>query len=431
MKHTKLLLCTIISLIFMFSLTLSVSALHGDVNNDEYIGIEDAVLALKFATGIEMPDQQQEHIADLDYDGQITTADVRLIMRGAADIDYVPDHLFSQWETTIAPTCTENGLLTCHCLYCEKEVTKVVNNTGHNIVAATCTNASYCSYCNEIFGLPLGHQEEDGYCSVCNTLISGPTLTYKNKNLSFGCNGSTIKTILGEPQNKYKDSSAEKTTVVYVYYTDYTDLAIFTLIDGKLTQFFTNCTTAQVTQGSTHYGLTCKDAPQKLGDITLTPYTDTLNNDLVYSFCATVGEAYTLKKTTDFSLSVKLNLHLTNGLRAINGIAPLDFCPDVAKVATAHSTDMATRNYFSHNTPEGKRISDRLNDAGIEWYACGENIAAGIYDPYALSNGWYNSEGHRNNILNERYKYLGIGFAYNEKATYKYYSTQNFYTDEY
>lgn len=431
MKQTKLLLCIIISLLFIVTLSLSVSALHGDVNNDEYIGIEDAIIALKFATGIETPDEEQEHLADLDYDGQITTNDVRLIMRGAADIDYVPDHFFSQWETTIAPTCTEDGLATCYCFYCEKVVEKTVDKIGHTIVPATCTNASYCSVCNETFGLPLGHTEAEGYCTICNTLIASPTLTYNNKNISFGCTGSTIKTILGEPQNKYKDSSAEKTTVVYVYYTDYTDLGIFTLIDGKLTQFFTNSDTAKVTQGSTDYGLFCKEAPERIGDITLTAYADKLYDGPVYSFCATVGEGYTLKNTTNYTLSGKINLHLTNGLRALNGIEPLEYCNDVAKVATAHSTDMATRNYFNHSSPEGKRISDRLNEAGIEWYACAENIAAGIYYPYALSNGWYNSEGHRENILNERYKYLGVGFACNEKATYKYYSTQNFYTDEY
>ncbi len=431
MKSKRIILCFVFSLILIFSLSLSANALHGDVNYDEYIGIEDAVLALKFATDIETPDEHQEHSADLDYDGEITTKDVRLIMRGAADIDYVPDHFFTTWETIVAPTCTEKGLATCKCFYCEKEVSKILDETGHSVVPATCTSASYCSVCNEAFGLPTGHTEVEGYCSVCNTLIASPTLTYSNKSLSFGCNGSTVKTVLGEPQNKYKDSTAEKTTVVYVYYTDYTDLAIFTLVDGRLTQFFTNSSTAKVAQGSSHYGLYCKTSPEKIGDIVLTTYADTLNNGLEYSFCATVGEGYTLKSTTNYTLNEKINLHLTNGLRGINGVAPLEYCNDVAKVAEGHSTDMATRNYFSHDTPEGERISDRLNEAGIDWYACGENIAAGVYDPYALANGWYNSEGHRNNILNKRYLYLGVGFAYNEKANYKYYSTQNFYTDIY
>ena len=92
---------------------------------------------------------------------------------------------------------------------------------------------------------------------------------------------------------------------------------------------------------------------------------------------------------------------------------------------------MATRNYFDHINPEGERVGARLTAGGVEWYSCSENIVAGYYDPYAIANGWYNSEGHRKNILNEKFKYMGIGFAYNENAQYRYYGTQNFYTDEY
>ncbi len=431
MKKKKIFFSLLFSLILIIVLPLSASALHGDVNNDDYIGIEDAVLALRFATGIEEPNEDQEHIADLDYDGFITTEDVRLIMRGAADIDYVPDHLFSQWKTVKEPTCTEEGLATCYCLYCEKEVEKAIDKIGHTIVPATCQSSSYCSVCYETFGLPLGHTEKDGYCTVCNTLIYSPALKYNNEEISFDCTTSTVKTILGDPQDNFKDSYAEKTVIIYVYYTDYTDLGIFTFTDGKLTQFYSNSISAEVSQGSTSYSLTCETVPPVIGDITLAAYSDTLGNGENYSFCATVGDAYTLKKTTDYSANAKLNFHLTNGLRAINGVPSLKYCSDAAAVATAHSKDMATRNFFNHQNPDGERVGARLTKAGIEWYACGENIVANIYDPYAISNGWYNSESHRKIILNSNYKYLGVGYAYNEKSTYKYYGTQNFYTDEY
>ena len=431
MKKVRLLLSIIFSIIFISSLSVSVFALHGDVNYDEYIGIEDAIIALRFATGIEPPDEHQEHAADLDYDGEITTNDVRLIMRGAADIDYVPDHFFSNWETIKGPTCIEDGFAESTCYYCEKKVTKVLAKTGHNIIPATCDIGSYCSVCNESFSEPLEHIESEGYCINCKELLSSPVLSYKNQEIKFGCSTSQLKNILGEPQSKGKDSEAEKTVIMYGYYTDYKDLAIFTFTDGKLTQFFSNATTAKVEQGSSHYGLYCKSAPEKIGDITITTYSDNFNNNLDYSFCATVGESYTLKKTTNYSLSSKINFLLVNGLRAINNIKPLQYCSDTQAVATAHSEDMAKRNYFDHETPEGTRVGTRLTNGGIEWYACAENIAAGVYDPYALANGWYNSEGHRKNILSETYKYIGVGFAYNESSSYKYYSTQNFYTDEY
>lgn len=431
MKAIKRLFLILISITIMFTLAISSSALHGDLNYDEYIGIEDAVKALRFATGIETPDEHQEHAADLDYDGEITTTDVRLIMRGAADIDYVPDHFFSNWETIKEPTCIEDGIAESTCYYCEKKVAKILYKTGHNIIPATCDTGSYCSVCNESFSEPLEHIEKEGYCINCNKLLASPTLSYNNKEISFGCSSSQVKSILGEPQNKGKDSSAEKTVVMYAYHTDYKNLAIFTFTDGKLTQFYTNSPNAKVTQGSSHYALYCKSAPEQIGDIILSTYSDSFNNNLVYSFCATVGESYGLKKTTNFSLNSKINLVLVNSLRALNNVKPLQYCSETEAVATAHSEDMAKRNYFNHENPEGERVGTRLTKGGVEWYSCAENIAAGIYDPYALANGWYNSEGHRKNILNKTYKYMGVGFAYRETSAYKYYSTQNFYTDEY
>lgn len=431
MKISRLILSFVFSLIFVLSLTLSVSALHGDVNYDEHIGIEDTIIALRFATDIETPDEHQEHAADLDYDGEITTDDVRLIMRGAADIDYVPDHFFSNWETIKEPDCIEDGFAESTCYYCGKKVTKALDKTGHNVVPATCDTGSYCSVCNESFGEPLEHIESEGYCINCNELLFAPTISYNNKEIRFGCSTSSVKNILGEPQNKGKDSNSEKTAVMYTYYTDYKDLAIFTFIDGNLTQFYSISPTAKVTQGSSHYGLYCKSAPERIGDIVLTTYADTLGDGTDYGFCAIVGESYNLKKTTNYALNSKINFHLINGLRAINNIKPLEYCTKAEAVATAHSSDMATRNYFNHESPEGIKVGTRLTNGGIEWYACGENIAAGVYDPYALANGWYNSEGHRKNILNKNFKYIGIGFGFNEKSTYKYYSTQNFYTDEY
>ena len=431
MIRAKLLLCTTMSFLFIFALSLSANALHGDINYDEYISIEDAVIALRFATNIETPDEHQEHAADLDYDGKITTADVRLIMRGAADIDYVPDHLFSQWEIISEPTCTEDGLAICHCLYCKKEVEKVLEKTEHAIIDATCEKASYCSVCNEVFGEPLDHQEKEGHCINCNKLLHSPALSYNGKEIKFSSSEATVKNALGEPKNKYTDNYAAKPVVVYVYYTNYKDLAILTFTDGKLTQFFSNASTAIVMQGSSHYGLYCKAVPEKIGDISLFAYADTFNNNLNYSFCATVGESYNLTKTTNYTLNEMLNFHLTNGLRAINDVPLLKYCSKASKVARAHSADMATRNFFNHTNPDGKKVGARLTAGGVDWYACAENIVAGYYDPYAISNGWYNSEGHRKNILNSKYKYLGIGFSYKQTAEYKYYGTQNFYTDEY
>ena len=411
----------------MFNIAVFSSALHGDVNYDENLSIDDAVQALRFATGIAIPDEHQERSADLNYDGKITTEDVRFILRGAAGIDEIPDHNFTDWVTVITPTCSQEGLAESTCYYCKKKVTKVLAKTDHNLLPATCTSPSYCSVCNESFGEPAEHIESDGRCLICNKLLAPPTISYNYKQIKFSSTSTSVKSILGEPQNKYKDTTQDKTFVVYVYYTDYTDLAIFTFTDGELTQFFTYSATAKVSQGDTHYGLYCKSAPKEIGDISLKVYSDTHKDKLDYCFYATVGDNYNMKKTTNYTLNEKINFHLTNGLRAINGLKKLEYCSTASNVARAHSADMGERNYFDHKNPEGLRSSDRLTAAGINWRACGENIAAGYPDPYDMANGWYNSEGHRKNILNSNYSHLGIGFAYNQNSEYRFYGTQNFY----
>ena len=97
------------------------------------------------------------------------------------------------------------------------------------------------------------------------------------------------------------------------------------------------------------------------------------------------------------------------------------------KTAYAHSLDMATRNYFSHYTPENENIENRLNDNNIKYRAYGENIAGNISSVYRATDGWYNSTDHRNCMLYD-FEYLGVGIAYNQYSKYKFYITQNYYT---
>ena len=46
---------------------------------------------------------------------------------------------------------------------------------------------------------------------------------------------------------------------------------------------------------------------------------------------------------------------------------------------------------------------------GIEYWMCGENIAAGQRTPEQVMNGWMNSPGHRQNIMGP-YTHIGVGY---------------------
>jgi uncharacterized protein YkwD len=80
----------------------------------------------------------------------------------------------------------------------------------------------------------------------------------------------------------------------------------------------------------------------------------------------------------------------------------------LAAAAQGHSTDMATRNYFSHTSPEGEDFVDRATEAGYPSPAA-ENIARGQRTAEEVMESWMNSTGHRRNILNCEYVAIGVG----------------------
>ncbi|MER6046069.1 CAP domain-containing protein [Streptomyces sp. NPDC001793] len=100
---------------------------------------------------------------------------------------------------------------------------------------------------------------------------------------------------------------------------------------------------------------------------------------------------------------------LVNAQRAQHGCAPLTVDPHVQAAAQGHSDDMAARNYYAHETPEGVDPGTRMTNAGFHWQSWGENIFKSPQDPATAVDGWMKSPGHRANILNCSYKSTGVG----------------------
>jgi len=99
---------------------------------------------------------------------------------------------------------------------------------------------------------------------------------------------------------------------------------------------------------------------------------------------------------------------LTNVERARVGCAPLHADSRLAAAAQEHSTDMATRHYFSHVTPEGETPWDRAEAAGYSSPSA-ENIAMGYRTPAEVVAAWMQSDAHRQNILNCASRAVGVG----------------------
>lgn len=117
---------------------------------------------------------------------------------------------------------------------------------------------------------------------------------------------------------------------------------------------------------------------------------------------------------------------LLNDERTSRGIAALTMDQTLREVARAHSEDMVDRGFFSHTNPDGLDPFDRMANAGITYSTAGENIAWNSFpDPVQTAvDGWMNSEGHRNNILNADFTLTGMGAANDGGAGY--YFTQVF-----
>ncbi|MCS7123527.1 MAG: CAP domain-containing protein [Candidatus Aenigmarchaeota archaeon] len=171
------------------------------------------------------------------------------------------------------------------------------------------------------------------------------------------------------------------------------------------------------------------------------------------------SEEILIEKVTEFKnntniLEQKIHL-LINEERRKNNLNSLTWDEDLAKIARYHSKDMATKDYFAHESPEGEDLETRYKKFGYFCrisvgnliYSGAENIFlhyiydSYYYDPltgkitgyvfnslddisYDVVTGWMNSEGHRRNILTSFFRKEGIGVYINDDG--KIYVTQNF-----
>jgi len=133
--------------------------------------------------------------------------------------------------------------------------------------------------------------------------------------------------------------------------------------------------------------------------------------------------------TADLKLDLeKQTFEMINQKRLENGLQVLVWSDDVAKIARLHSENMAKYKFFSHQGNDGKMVNDRADLLGItKWTAMGENIAfnRGYQKPIECAvEKWMDSRGHRENLLNSRWKESAIGIAVSDDGTF--YFTQVF-----
>ncbi len=119
-------------------------------------------------------------------------------------------------------------------------------------------------------------------------------------------------------------------------------------------------------------------------------------------------------ETPDSSYAWQLNvsvLSLCNQERASYGLGNLHTREDLWEdAAMIRATEIDT--VFDHERPDGRKCFTVLDDAGFDWKYAGENIAYGFRTAESVFEAWMNSEGHRDNILDEDFEDLATGFTY-------------------
>lgn len=345
---------------FAFSIVAGAST-HGDCDLDGAVTSADARLALRAAVELETLSEEKLRIADVDASGDVTSADARLILR---------------------------------------------------IVVALESPDAYHTFYEANDGKPV--------CSVCgkenDEIFVGGKYLCLNENLSL------------------LEKGFERIHHPYVF-----------LNDESFTDEYGNYVLALITQsgwvrhlyicgddfivGDVASGDVITNEAEKnavLSDGSMVYYfTDANDSDMVYAALIYSDEpVYVDNHAVNYGAEY-VETDITNAFRALYGLKALKFNEGVADVARAHSRDMAENDYFDHYSLNGDAPWDRAQKAGIQFYGYGENIAAGAFMPWEVFDLWVNSAGHRENILSD-FDDIGIGLWIDEASDYGFYWTQNF-----
>lgn len=110
---------------------------------------------------------------------------------------------------------------------------------------------------------------------------------------------------------------------------------------------------------------------------------------------------------------------LINRERTRRGRAALLRSGELRKAARRQARRMVRRNFFAHVGPDGSTLLSRVTGGtsyvrGGRGFALAENLHWGVSQratPRQIVRGWMRSSGHRRNMLDRRYRHIGIGVA--------------------
>lgn len=104
-------------------------------------------------------------------------------------------------------------------------------------------------------------------------------------------------------------------------------------------------------------------------------------------------------------------LDSSNTVRTENNQNSLTLDSKLAAAAQSKANDMVTKNYWSHNSPDGQTPWKFVSAAGYQYQAAGENLAYGFDAASTVTAAWMHSTEHRANLLDTNFSQVGFGVA--------------------
>jgi uncharacterized protein YkwD len=133
-----------------------------------------------------------------------------------------------------------------------------------------------------------------------------------------------------------------------------------------------------------------------------------------------LASAYAVPASSQLPVQATRTLQLVNEVRARGtrcgdrsfGPAPsVSLSATLAGVALGHASDMAHHDYFEHKDLAGRSPADRVRAVGYKEKLVGENIAYGPQSAEEVVQGWLDSPGHCENIMDPRFVEMGVAYA--------------------
>lgn len=313
------------------------------------------------------------------------------------------------------PTCMSEGKQIWSCS-CGETKTEILSVLSHEFSEANCTSPQVCANCGVQQGERLGHSLQGNTCTRCKKKVTAPIYVLGTE-LLFDEPREGIQQKLGTPT----ETITEGGFVSLVYASSPLELTIIQTDSVGLWGVFTIDPTAVFFPGERNVSVSnfsgTKDLNsdayyQDVGSCRVFGFKDHIKSGAYYGMWLRYSECrYDYMNdpalATSYYGQSRLSWYYVNSLRAINGLSPLAWSDAAAKVATDYSAVMAALQLMEHDGSFG----ERLKKEGVLWRYAGENISQGYFNLYFVCDAYYNSLGHRENLLNDKFTHVGMGFC--------------------